>query len=137
MADNTGIIRKAFAGLVRSKDDWCGRVMAEVCRQAMQNALDSHDEEHQRHLEVEGDYGWAVFTDGVLYDMEILSSTDGNDESITNPLSDPPEMKGWCGVVMAGMLPKSYFSWDYEIGIITGTSQWVRQNFRTIADSVR
>ena len=41
----------------------------------------------------------------------------------------PPSSSGWCGVIMAAMRPRYWFSLDYENDILNMTAAELRANF--------
>lgn len=128
--DNAAVITKAFARMRTNKDAACRQSLRKVLSDAVVLALDLHEQDggHSFHLAVGDDYGWAVYHDGVLVDMEVYTA-DGDPRGIVSErlrelssggLTD--SAAGWTGVVMAGMQVMRY-SFDFEEGILRAVSK--------------
>ena len=128
--DNAAVITRAFSRTRAAKDAACAVCLREVLSDAVALALDLHEQDggHSFHLAVGDDYGWAVYHDGVLVDMEVYTA-DGDPRGIVSErlrelssgrLTD--SAAGWTGVVMAGMQVMRY-SFDFEEGILGAVSK--------------
>lgn len=128
--DNAAVITRAFSRMRTAKDTACAVSLRKVLSDAVVLALDLHKQDggHPYHLEVGDDYGWAVYHDGTLVDMEVYTA-DGDPRGIVSTrlrelssggLAD--SATGWVGVVMAGMQVMRY-SFDFEEGILRAVSR--------------
>ena len=128
--DNAAVITRAFSRTRAAKDAACAVSLREVLSDAVALALDLHEQDggHSFHLAVGDDYGWAVYHDGGLVDMEVYTA-DGDPRGIVSErlrelssgrLTD--SAAGWTGVVMAGMQVMRY-SFDFEEGILGAVSK--------------
>lgn len=128
---NETAIKNGFARLTEIKDRTIRRGMFEVLENAVQVALDAHNESHQKHIEIGDTYGWMLVHNGAVEDMAVVS-TEKNEGTATEQLlamaSRVPK-KGWVGVVMAGLQPASYFSIVYEAKMLEYAKQVTHFNF--------
>jgi hypothetical protein len=128
---NNDVIRRAFARLTNSKDEVIRAAMYGLLEDAVQIALEAHDEKHTAHIELGDTYGWMLVHDRKIEEIAVVA-TDKNEGKATGQLRDllsSLPSKGWVGVVMAGLEPANYFSVRYEIGILDYSFQLTRANF--------
>ncbi len=92
-------------------------------------ALDIHDQQHQRHIETGGSYGWGLWYNKTFVDGEVKANGSVQKGNAANAIKKmKPKRKGWYGVVMAGM-KGNYYAISYERDILTLTSQEIAANF--------
>jgi hypothetical protein len=128
---NQQIIKNAFARLSLSKDEVIRAGMYGLLEDAVQIALEAHDEKHQSHIELGDTYGWMLVHNHKIEEIAVVSTADNRGKAtrqLRAKLKDLPS-KGWVGVVMAGMQPANYFSVRYEIGMLDFSMQMTKQNF--------
>lgn len=128
---NEQIIKNAFARLKLTKDEVIKAGMYGLLEDAVQIALDAHDEKHQSHIELGDTYGWMLVHNHKIVEIAVVSTQDNRGKAtrqLRATLKDLPD-KGWVGVVMAGLEPAEYFTVIYEVGIIDFTIQMTKQNF--------
>lgn len=128
---NQQVIKNAFARLSLSKDEIIRAGMYGLLEDAVQIALEAHDEKHQSHIELGDTYGWMLVHNHKIEEIAVVSTADNRGKAtrqLRAKLKDLPS-KGWVGVVMAGMEPANYFSVRYEIGMLNFSMQITEQNF--------
>lgn len=128
---NEQTILNAFARLTAAKDETIRAGMYGLLEDAVQIALEAHDEKHRSHIELGDTYGWMLVHNHKIEEIAVVA-TDNNIGKATKQLratlKDLPT-KGWIGVVMAGLEPANYFSVIYEMGMLDFSIQITRQNF--------
>lgn len=128
---NERTILNAFARLTAVKDETIRAGMYGLLEDAVQIALEAHDEKHRSHIELGDTYGWMLVHNHKIEEIAVVA-TDNNIGKATKQLratlKDLPT-KGWIGVVMAGLEPANYFSVIYEMGMLDFSMQITRQNF--------
>ena len=128
---NKQVIRNAFARLKATKDEVIRQGMYGLLEDAVQIALEAHDEKHQSHIELGDTYGWMLVHNRKIEEIAVVA-TDNNVGKATTQLrkavKDLPK-KGWVGVVMAGLEPADYFAVVYEMGMLDYSKQITLQNF--------
>lgn len=128
---NEQIIKNAFARLKLTKDEVIRAGMYGLLEDAVQIALEAHDEKHQSHIELGDTYGWMLVHNHKIEEIAVVATSDNRGRAtkqLRAKLKDLPS-KGWIGVVMAGMQPANYFSVRYEIGMLDFSMQMTKQNF--------
>lgn len=128
---NQQIIQKAFARLKSTKDEVIRAGMYGLLEDAVQIALDAHDEKHQSHIELGDTYGWMLVHNHRIEEIAVVATADNRGQAtkqLRAKLKDLPS-KGWVGVVMAGLEPANYFSVRYEMGMLDFAIQMTEQNF--------
>lgn len=128
---NQQVIKKAFARLKLTKDEVIRAGMYGLLEDAVQIALEAHDEKHQSHIEFGDTYGWMLVHNHKIEEIAVVATSDNRGRAtkqLRAKLKDLPS-KGWIGVVMAGMQPANYFSVRYEIGMLDFSMQMTKQNF--------
>lgn len=128
---NNKTIKSAIANFKKSVSEGFQKGMENLLDYAVQYALDSHDEGHQQHLQQGDSYGWALYHNKKLVSYKIFSQVAKRNNALYSELKNVeiPSPKCWCGVVMAGMDPISYFSADYELNILALTKEEIQANF--------
>lgn len=128
---NEQVIKNALARLKSVKDEVIRQGMYGLLEDAVQIALDAHDEKHQSHIEIGDTYGWMLVHNRKIEEIAVVA-TDNNIGKATKKLraslKNLPK-EGWVGVVMAGLEPTSYFSVVYEMGMLDYSLQITKQNF--------
>lgn len=122
--DNAKTITDAFSRLSAVKDICARNALVKALEYAMEWALLSHDEEHQQHIALGDNYGWAVVHDNEIVDMDIKAphGEDGDAERQLRGIVQSSKRKGWYGILMAGMTGAvTYYSVDYETAILYST----------------
>lgn len=128
---NEQTIKNAFARFRQAKDEVIRSGMYALLEDAVQVALEAHDEKHQSHIELGDTYGWMLLHNGRIEEIAVVA-TDNNVGKATDKLrrqASKVSKNGWVGVVMAGMEPASFFTVIYEIGILDYTVQVTKYNF--------
>lgn len=128
---NQQIIKNAFARLKSTKDEVIRAAMYGLLEDAVQIALDAHDEKHQSHIELGDTYGWMLVHNHRIEEIAVVATADNRGQAtkqLRAKLKDLPS-KGWVGVVMAGLEPANYFSVRYEMGMLDFAIQMTEQNF--------
>lgn len=128
---NQQVIKNAFARLKSTKDEVIRAAMYGLLEDAVQIALDAHDEKHQSHIELGDTYGWMLVHNHKIEEIAVVATADNRGQAtkqLRAKLKDLPS-KGWVGVVMAGLEPANYFSVRYEMGMLDFAIQMTEQNF--------
>lgn len=128
---NAQTIGNAFARLRKAEVEIIRAGMYGLLEDAVQHALDAHDEKHQSHIEIGDTYGWVLIHNGAIEDLMVVA-TSQNEGRATEQLQNivgKVRKTGWVGVVMAGLEPASYFSVIYEMGMLDYSFQITKQNF--------
>jgi hypothetical protein len=128
---NQQTIKNAFARLKSTKDEVIRAAMYGLLEDAVQIALDAHDEKHQSHIELGDTYGWMLVHNHKIEEIAVVATADNRGQAtkqLRAKLKDLPS-KGWVGVVMAGLEPANYFSVRYEMGMLDFAIQMTEQNF--------
>lgn len=129
---NERIIKNALAQLRATKDEVIRAGMYGLLEDAVQIALEAHDERHQSHIELGDTYGWMLLHNGKIEEISVVATND-NIGKATKKLRHlairKAFSKGWVGVVMAGLEPANYFSVIYEMGMLDYSLQITKQNF--------
>lgn len=128
---NQQVIENAFARLKATKDEVIRSGMYGLLEDAVQIALDAHDEKHQAHIEIGDTYGWMLVHNHKIEEIVVVSTADNRGKAtkqLRAKLKNLPN-KGWIGVVMAGLEPANYFSVIYETGMLDFSMQMTKQNF--------
>lgn len=129
---NEKVIKNAFARLRATKDEVIRAGMYGLLEDAVQIALEAHDERHQSHIELGDTYGWMLLHNGKIEEISVVATNDNIGEA-TKKLKRLAIRKsfsrGWVGVVMAGLEPANYFSVIYEMGMLDFSLQITKENF--------
>lgn len=128
---NQQVINNAFSRLTLTKDEVIRAGMYGLLEDAVQIALDAHDEKHQSHIELGDTYGWMLVHNHKIEEIAVVATADNRGQAtkqLRAKLKDLPS-KGWVGVVMAGLEPANYFSVTYEMGMLDFAVQMTEQNF--------
>lgn len=136
---NIQVIKAACAELKAMKDEAIRAAMYGLLEDAVQIALDAHDEKHQSHIELGDTYGWMLLHDGKVEDIVVVATNDNRGRATKQLRTKALTMmfkKGWVGVIMAGLEPASYFSVVYETGMLDFSMQMTKQNFFQYFDEI-
>lgn len=130
VTENDKIIENAFSRLAATEDELITSGLRKMLKDGMNIALQLHDAEHLHHIEMGDSYGWILWHNGDVVDMEVKAKHHTGSSVEWQMRTIPAVVKeGWCGAIVAGMLPTHYFAYDYEIGILETTIDLVKENF--------
>ena len=129
---NDTTIENAFARLSESYVKPVEDILKRLLYAGMMFALSAHDGEHKNHFRMGDSYGWALWRNGSLVASDVLAKSDNTKASVKSEIASmtPAVTEGWYGVIMAGMVPKYYFAYDYENDILNMTAAEVAENFQ-------
>lgn len=123
---NRRIINEGFARLVSNKDRIIERGFPHLLQDCVLYALASHDSGHQLHVNWNDFYGWVLLKDGK--EIQRWSNKPDHHGRIDETVNAAPNSH-WVGIIIAGM--RSYYSTDYEIGILNQTrDSFVKQYWK-------
>lgn len=129
--ENKATIKSAFKAFRQSANEQFKMGMRNLLEAAVEYALVNHDERHQSHLKAGDSYGWILYHNGRQVGIHIISKGSEIKGNTKTEIKDIPVPKdGWVGVVMAGMVPESYFAVDYEEQILALTADDIRANYK-------
>jgi hypothetical protein len=128
---NEKVIAKAFERLAASKESSLRKGMYQLLDDAMNTALELHDETHQSHIELGDTYGWMLVINGTIDKIKVKSEGDkvGQASAMLRTYVSKVPQRGVAGIVMAGMQPANFFTINYEKAILESTIQITKQNF--------
>ncbi len=135
--DNAVTISNAFARLAASEQRAIRTGLEKLLSDCVPYALEAHDEGHQRHLDTGDTYGWAIVREGVVVGMYVTAGSASSGKETSDATvqllraAGKIRRKGWVGILMAGMHPASFFSVDYEMGILHETIRYTKENFNS------
>ena len=129
-AKNSKTIDRAFSKFINAKNEIIERGMYELLEDAVKVALDLHDEEHPKHLEIGDTYGWLLMHNGFIKEAVVVSLPLNEGEALEKLRDEASQITelGWVGIVMAGMKP-NYFSLRFEEEVLDETIQITKDNF--------
>ena len=128
------VFKQATDKLRKRLDETCQKALETTLRNAMQDALKSHDAKHQQHIEVGDNYGWMVCKDGQLVSYDVYATSDNRGtarEQLNELLTEMPS-SGWSGMLVAGMkdhIHGTFYVVSYEKKILFGTIDFVKKDF--------
>lgn len=128
--NNKETINNAFKCFRKANNEQFKMGMRDLLEAAVKYALVNHDENHQSHLKAGDSYGWILYHNGKQVGIHIISKGNeikGDTRAEIKGISVPNY--GWVGVVMAGLVPESYFAVDYEEQILALTADDIRANY--------
>ena len=131
MNKNSQTISRAFARLQETKDEVIRAGMYGLLEDAVQVALDAHDEKHQSHIELGDTYGWMLVHNRQIEELVVVSNSNNRGNAtrkLKARLKDLPS-KGWAGIVLAGLQPAKYFVVVYELGMLGFSMKVTKDNF--------
>lgn len=133
-AKNEQKIKKAFGSLVFTKDYILTIKLPTIMRDAINAALDIHEQEnHPMHLEIGDSYGWIIAKDGKAIAKEVhgvlgSKATSGVSQELDRVIDDSI---GWSAWLMAGMNTVDgkldYFSVRFEVEVLEMVADMVQQ----------
>jgi hypothetical protein len=128
---NEKVIAKAFERLAASEESSLRKGMYQLLDDAMNTALELHDETHQSHIELGDTYGWMLVINGTIDKIKVKSEGDkvGQASAMLRTYVSKVPQRGVAGIVMAGMQPANFFTINYEKAILESTIQITKQNF--------
>lgn len=129
-AKNSKTIENAFRRLVNSEEEIIMSGMYGLLEDAVKVALDLHDEEHHKHLEIGDTYGWLLMHNGSVKEAVVVSLPQNEGEALDKLREEAAFVTetGWVGIVMAGMKP-GYFSIRFEREVLAETIEITKDNF--------
>lgn len=128
---NRQTIENAFLRFTRNKDEIIRAGMYGLLEDAVQIALEAHDEAHQAHIELGDTYGWMLVHNHKIEEVAVVATAENKGKAsrqLRAQLKNLPK-EGWVGVVMAGLKPAKYFSVHYELGILGFSFHMTKDNF--------
>ena len=131
MNKNSQTISRAFARLQETKDEVIRAGMYGLLEDAVQVALDAHDEKHLSHIELGDTYGWMLVHNRQIEELVVVSNSNNRGNAtrkLKARLKDLPS-KGWAGIVLAGLQPAKYFVVVYELGMLGFSMKVTKDNF--------
>lgn len=129
-AQNSKTIEKAFKRFMDAEKETITSGMYGLLEDAVKVALDLHDEEHHKHLEIGDTYGWLLMHNGSVIEAVVVSLPENEGEALDKLQEEAAFVTetGWVGIVMAGMKP-NYFSVRFEEEVLDETIQITKDNF--------
>lgn len=128
---NEKVIEKAFKRFQKNAEVIIKSGMYDLLSDAVNVALELHDDTHRSHLSLGDTYGWMLLINGRIDKLEVTAHGDKVGEAtmmLKNYATRLPSV-GIIGIVMAGMKPANFFSINYEKGILDNTITITRQTF--------
>lgn len=131
MKKNEQTILKAFDRIKAEKDEVIKAGMYALLEDAVQYALEAHDEKHQSHIQFGDTYGWVLVHNREIVELSVVSTAENKGNASRKLLARVKELpsKGWAGVVMAGLQPSKYFAVVYELGMLGYSIHMTKDNF--------
>lgn len=115
---NRRTIDKAFRIMRKDVDTTCRNGMIDLLELGVRYCLESHDSQHQHHLDTGDSYGWSLVKDGAEIKRKIYAnggSAIGNaSSSLDEVIRHGSLPSGYVGVILAGMHPVHYFAVRFE-----------------------
>lgn len=114
---NSKVIAQAFATATRRMNESILVGFKELLDAGVHYCLANHDPAHSHHAETEDSYGWVLLYNGTEVSRQIYgqsSSKKGNASKALDKVKGSCPTEGWCGVVLAGVMPATYFNVRYE-----------------------
>jgi hypothetical protein len=135
--NNATTIDNAFARLAESEREAVYVGLEKLLSDCVPYALEAHDAGHQKHLITGDTYGWAIVYNGAIVGMDVTEGSAAYGDETSDALEQLLRVagkisrSGWVGILMAGMHPASFFSVDYEMGILRETIRYTKENFNS------
>lgn len=113
---NEQTIRRAFSDFAIDKHKRVLEGLEGLMRDAVMFIYEQHRVDgHENHLEYGDTFGWAIYYNGQLLKKKVNTGTQISDFSVSDELEARlANSKGYVGIVMAGMDPKTVFWYKHE-----------------------
>lgn len=113
---NEQTIRRAFSDFAIDKHKRVLEGLEGLMRDAVMFIYEQHRVDgHENHLEYGDTFGWAIYYNGQLLKKNVNTGTQISDFSVSDELEARlANSKGYVGIVMAGMDPKTIFWYSHE-----------------------
>lgn len=113
---NEQTIRRAFSDFAIDKHKRVLEGLEGLMRDAVMFIYEQHRVDgHENHLEYGDTFGWAIYYNGQLLKKKVNTGTQISDFSVSDELEARlANSKGYVGIVMAGMDPKTIFWYNHE-----------------------
>lgn len=113
---NEQTIRRAFSDFAIDKHKRVLEGLEGLMRDAVMFIYEQHRVDgHENHLEYGDTFGWAIYYNGQLLKKKVNTGTQISDFSVSDELEARlANSKGYVGIVMAGMDPKTIFWYSHE-----------------------
>lgn len=113
---NEQTIRRAFSDFAIDKHKRVLEGLEGLMRDAVMFIYEQHRVDgHENHLEYGDTFGWAIYYNGQLLKKKVNTGTQISDFSVSDELEARlANSKGYVGIVMAGMDPKTVFRYSHE-----------------------
>lgn len=113
---NEQTIRRAFSDFAIDKHKRVLEGLEGLMRDAVMFIYEQHRVDgHENHLETGDTFGWAVYYNGQLLKKKVNTGMEISDFSVSDELEARlANSKGYVGIVMAGMDPKTIFWYKHE-----------------------
>lgn len=113
---NEQTIRRAFSDFALYKHKRVLEGLEGLMRDAVMFIYEQHRVDgHENHLEYGDTFGWAIYYNGQLLKKKVNTGTQISDFSVSDELEARlANSKGYVGIVMAGMDPKTIFWYSHE-----------------------
>lgn len=113
---NEQTIRRAFSDFAIDKHKRVLEGLEGLMRDAVMFIYEQHRVDgHENHLEYGDTFGWAIYHNGQLLKKKVNTGMEISDFSVSDELEARlANSKGYVGIVMAGMDPKTIFWYSHE-----------------------
>lgn len=113
---NEQTIRRAFSDFAIDKHKRVLEGLEGLMRDAVMFIYEQHRVDgHENHLEYGDTFGWAIYYNGQLLKKKVNTGKEISDFSVSDELEARlANSKGYVGIVMAGMDPKTIFWYHHE-----------------------
>lgn len=113
---NEQTIRRAFSDFAIDKHKRVLEGLEGLMRDAVLFIYEQHRVDgHENHLEYGDTFGWAIYYNGQLLKKKVNTGMEISDFSVSDELEARlANSKGYVGIVMAGMDPKTVFWYSHE-----------------------
>lgn len=113
---NEQTIRRAFSDFAIDKHKRVLEGLEGLMRDAVMFIYEQHRVDgHENHLEYGDTFGWAIYYNGQLLKKKVNTGMQISDFSVSDELEARlANSKGYVGIVMAGMDPKTIFWYSHE-----------------------
>jgi hypothetical protein len=113
---NEQTIRRAFSDFAIDKHKRVLEGLEGLMRDAVMFIYEQHRVDgHENHLEYGDTFGWAIYYNGQLLRKKVNTGMEISDFSVSDELEARlANSKGYVGIVMAGMDPKTIFWYSHE-----------------------
>lgn len=117
--------------MLANKEKHSQDVMISCLKSAYEYAMELHEQtEHNLHLIMGGDFGWALVHNGnlVKYFVNAGKNNKGTARQRLENIAQNVPNKGWIGIVMAGMESANYHT-NFEFGVLRADARMTKAEF--------